>query len=45
MPTQTCVETIPKTVLTLEQLLEFLAQMDSDIRQFDLDFGFVSKAT
>jgi len=42
MPTQTCVETI--SLVTLEQLLEFLSQMDQDIRQFDLDFGFVPKA-
>ena len=44
MPTQTCVETIPKTGVTLEQALEFLDQMDQDIRQFDLDFGFIPKA-
>ena len=42
MPTQTCVETI--SLVTLEQALEFLAQMDQDIRQFDLDFGFTPKA-
>jgi len=41
MPTQTCVETI--SLVILEQALEFLDQMDSDIRQFDLDFGFISK--